>query len=148
MAVLSQPGKLLPSAHAIEREYRVMKSVANHGVPVPRVLCLCHDDRCARVCVSVCVHVRVCVCVCACIVLCMRAPAHLLIYLLIVLTSTEVGDHTHSNQLCCLTHVVAAQRHCRSTLRTTADGIVGRIFIHFRYFVGFRVKYYFVIDSV
>ena len=38
------PGELLPSAHAIDREYRVMQAVAGQGVPVPRMLCLC-DDR-------------------------------------------------------------------------------------------------------
>jgi len=37
------PGKLLPSAHAIEREYRVMRALAGSGVPVPRMLCLCDD---------------------------------------------------------------------------------------------------------
>ena len=29
------PGKLLPSAHAVDREYRVMKALASTGVPVP-----------------------------------------------------------------------------------------------------------------
>jgi len=38
------PGALLPSAHAIDREYRVMQAVAGQGVPVPRMLVLC-DDR-------------------------------------------------------------------------------------------------------
>lgn len=38
------PGVLLPSAHAIEREYRVMNALGREGsVPVPRVLCLCED---------------------------------------------------------------------------------------------------------
>jgi aminoglycoside phosphotransferase (APT) family kinase protein len=43
----SKPGpaaKLLPSAHAIEREYQVMKALANTGVPVPKVLALCEDE--------------------------------------------------------------------------------------------------------
>ena len=43
----AKPGpvaKLLPSAHAIEREYRVMKALAAHGVPVPRMLALCEDE--------------------------------------------------------------------------------------------------------
>ena len=35
----------MSSAHAIEREYRVMKAVSDHGVPVPRMLCLCQDER-------------------------------------------------------------------------------------------------------
>ena len=37
------PGKLLPSAHAVEREYRVMKALGGSGVPVPQMLCLCED---------------------------------------------------------------------------------------------------------
>jgi len=37
------PGRLLPSAHAIEREYRVMRSLRGTGVPVPEVLLLCDD---------------------------------------------------------------------------------------------------------
>lgn len=39
------PGTLLPSAHAVEREFRIMKALANAGVPVPRVLHLCEDSR-------------------------------------------------------------------------------------------------------
>ncbi|XP_055215095.1 acyl-CoA dehydrogenase family member 10 isoform X5 [Gorilla gorilla gorilla] len=39
------PGTLLPSAHAIEREFRIMKALANAGVPVPNVLDLCEDSR-------------------------------------------------------------------------------------------------------
>lgn len=38
------PGKLLPSAHAVEREYRVMTALAGTAVPVPRTWCLCEDD--------------------------------------------------------------------------------------------------------
>ena len=38
------PGKLLPSAHAIEREYRVMRALAGSEVPVPDALALCTDD--------------------------------------------------------------------------------------------------------
>ncbi|XP_019362773.1 PREDICTED: acyl-CoA dehydrogenase family member 10 [Gavialis gangeticus] len=38
------PGKLLPSAHAVEREYRVLRVLAEAGVPVPRVLALCEDS--------------------------------------------------------------------------------------------------------
>jgi aminoglycoside phosphotransferase (APT) family kinase protein len=37
-------GPLLPSAHAVDREYRVMKALAGSDVPVPRMLCLCEDD--------------------------------------------------------------------------------------------------------
>ncbi|MDQ6619905.1 MAG: phosphotransferase family protein [Pseudomonadota bacterium] len=41
----TQPsGTLLPSAHAIDREYRVMGALANTDVPVPRTFCYC-DDR-------------------------------------------------------------------------------------------------------
>ncbi|KAH0625627.1 hypothetical protein JD844_015217 [Phrynosoma platyrhinos] len=39
------PGKLLPSAHAVEREYRILKALAQAGVPVPKVLALCEDPR-------------------------------------------------------------------------------------------------------
>jgi len=35
------PGKLLPSAHAVEREFRVMQALLNAGFPVPKVHCLC-----------------------------------------------------------------------------------------------------------
>lgn len=38
------PGKLLPSAHAVEREYRVMRALADTPVPVPRMLMLCEDS--------------------------------------------------------------------------------------------------------
>ena len=38
------PGKLLPSAHAVEREYRVISALAQTDVPVPRTYCLCEDD--------------------------------------------------------------------------------------------------------
>ncbi|XP_042297752.1 acyl-CoA dehydrogenase family member 10 isoform X2 [Sceloporus undulatus] len=37
------PGKLLPSAHAVEREYRVLKALGQAGVPVPKVLAFCDD---------------------------------------------------------------------------------------------------------
>jgi aminoglycoside phosphotransferase (APT) family kinase protein len=36
--------KLLPSAHAIEREYRVMAALIDHGAPVPRMHLLCEDE--------------------------------------------------------------------------------------------------------
>ena len=38
------PGKLLPSAHQVEREYRVMQALENTDVPVPKMLLLCEDD--------------------------------------------------------------------------------------------------------
>jgi aminoglycoside phosphotransferase (APT) family kinase protein len=37
-------GHLLPSAHAVDREYRVMRSLAHTAVPVPRVYALCEGD--------------------------------------------------------------------------------------------------------
>jgi aminoglycoside phosphotransferase (APT) family kinase protein len=37
-------GKLLPSAHAVDREYRVMTALAGTEVPVPRTHGLCTDD--------------------------------------------------------------------------------------------------------
>ena len=38
------PGNLLPSAHAVDREYRVISALQNTDVPVPRTYCLCEDD--------------------------------------------------------------------------------------------------------
>jgi aminoglycoside phosphotransferase (APT) family kinase protein len=38
------PGKLLRSAHMIEREFRVLKALEGTGFPAPRVLALCEDD--------------------------------------------------------------------------------------------------------
>jgi aminoglycoside phosphotransferase (APT) family kinase protein len=38
------PGKLLPSAHAVDREYRVITALAASDVPVPRTYCLCADE--------------------------------------------------------------------------------------------------------
>ncbi len=38
------PGKLLPSAHAVDREYRILTALAGTGVPVPRTYALCADD--------------------------------------------------------------------------------------------------------
>jgi aminoglycoside phosphotransferase (APT) family kinase protein len=46
-AMRAKPGpvaKLLPSAHAIEREYRVLSALARTEVPVPQVYCLCEDE--------------------------------------------------------------------------------------------------------
>ena len=43
----AKPGpvaKLLPSAHAIEREFRVMQALGGSAVPVPRMLLLCEDE--------------------------------------------------------------------------------------------------------
>lgn len=38
------PGQLLKSAHAVDREYRVMKALGDTGVPVPKMYVLCEDD--------------------------------------------------------------------------------------------------------
>jgi len=39
------PGKLLPSAHQVDREYRVIKALTDHSdVPVPKPYALCQDD--------------------------------------------------------------------------------------------------------
>jgi aminoglycoside phosphotransferase (APT) family kinase protein len=37
------PGRLLPSAHMIEREYRVMRALQDSGVPIIRTQLLCED---------------------------------------------------------------------------------------------------------
>jgi aminoglycoside phosphotransferase (APT) family kinase protein len=43
----AKPGpaaKLLPSAHAVEREFRVITALGKAGIPVPRTHCLCEDE--------------------------------------------------------------------------------------------------------
>jgi hypothetical protein len=35
------PGRVLPSAHAVEREYRVLAALQGTPVPVPRVVSCC-----------------------------------------------------------------------------------------------------------
>jgi aminoglycoside phosphotransferase (APT) family kinase protein len=43
----AKPGpvaKLLPSAHAVEREFAVMRGLYGTDVPVPRMYCLCEDE--------------------------------------------------------------------------------------------------------
>jgi aminoglycoside phosphotransferase (APT) family kinase protein len=37
------PGKLLPSAHAVDREYRVITALGQTEFPAPRTYCLCED---------------------------------------------------------------------------------------------------------
>lgn len=37
------PGPILPSAHAVDREYRVLKALSGTDVPVPRALVFCGD---------------------------------------------------------------------------------------------------------
>lgn len=38
------PGKLLPSAHQVEREYRVMDALRDQDVPVPKMHLICDDE--------------------------------------------------------------------------------------------------------
>jgi aminoglycoside phosphotransferase (APT) family kinase protein len=38
------PGKLLPSAHAVDREYRVITALHETEVPVAKTWCLCEDE--------------------------------------------------------------------------------------------------------
>jgi aminoglycoside phosphotransferase (APT) family kinase protein len=38
------PGMLLPSAHAVEREYQVISALKDSSIPVPRPYLLCEDD--------------------------------------------------------------------------------------------------------
>ncbi len=37
------PGKLLPSAHAVDREYKVMTALGKQGFPTPKTYALCED---------------------------------------------------------------------------------------------------------
>ena len=55
------PGKLLPSAHAVDREYRVITALGRTSVPVPRTYVLCEDDAVIGTAFYVmdCVHGRV-----------------------------------------------------------------------------------------
>jgi len=38
------PGKLLPSAHAVDREYKVITALNLNNYPVPKTYCLCLDE--------------------------------------------------------------------------------------------------------
>jgi aminoglycoside phosphotransferase (APT) family kinase protein len=38
------PGKLLPGAHAVDREYRVIAALGRQGIPVAEALALCTDE--------------------------------------------------------------------------------------------------------
>jgi aminoglycoside phosphotransferase (APT) family kinase protein len=38
------PGKLLPSAHAVDREYKVITALHSIGFPAPKTYCLCEDE--------------------------------------------------------------------------------------------------------
>jgi len=46
---MQPPGDLLPSAHAVDREYRVMEALQQTPVPVPRMIALCDDKEVAGV---------------------------------------------------------------------------------------------------
>jgi len=35
--------QLLATAHAVDREYRILKALKDTAVPVPQVFCLCED---------------------------------------------------------------------------------------------------------
>ena len=41
------PGKLLPSAHAVDREYKVITALGETDVPVPKTYGLCEDQEVA-----------------------------------------------------------------------------------------------------
>lgn len=55
------PGRLLPSAHLIEREHRIITALASSGVPVPRTHALCEDPSVIGTAFYImeCVHGRV-----------------------------------------------------------------------------------------
>src|SRR5512138_3770471 len=55
------PGKLLPSAHAVDREYRVMTALGRTTVPVPKTSLLCEADSVLGTAFFVmdCVHGRI-----------------------------------------------------------------------------------------
>ena len=38
------PGKLLKSAHAVDREYKVITALGKTDVPVPETYCFCEDE--------------------------------------------------------------------------------------------------------
>src|SRR4029453_2150125 len=38
------PGRLLPSAHQVDREYRVISALGKSEVPAPETIALCEDD--------------------------------------------------------------------------------------------------------
>src|SRR3954466_3476029 len=55
------PGKLLPSAHAVDREYRVITALSGTDVPVARTYALCTDESVigTAFCIMDCVEGRV-----------------------------------------------------------------------------------------
>ena len=57
------PGQLLPSAHQVDREYRVMSALEATDVPVPKMYCLCEDTGVIGTKFYVMEHVRGRVCI-------------------------------------------------------------------------------------
>jgi aminoglycoside phosphotransferase (APT) family kinase protein len=55
------PGKLLPSAHQVDREFRVMKALEKSDVPVPEMYLLCEDENIIGTTFFVMEHVQGCV---------------------------------------------------------------------------------------
>ncbi len=55
------PGKLLPSAHQVDREFRVMKALEKSDVPVPKMYLLCEDENIIGTTFFVMEHVQGCV---------------------------------------------------------------------------------------
>src|SRR5207253_9439875 len=52
------PGKLLASAHAVDREYRVLSALHRQGFPVAAPLAYCDDERVAGTAFYVMAHVE------------------------------------------------------------------------------------------
>ncbi len=52
------PGQLLASAHQVDREYKVMKALADTPVPVPHMYALCEDDAVIRTAFYVMEHLE------------------------------------------------------------------------------------------
>ena len=52
------PGKLLPSAHAVDREYRVISALHAQGFPVAEPLLYCADDSVVGTAFFVMAHVE------------------------------------------------------------------------------------------
>jgi len=52
------PGKLLASAHQVDREYRIMTALAQSDVPVPPTYCLCTDPAVIGTTFYVCKYLR------------------------------------------------------------------------------------------